>query len=155
MKIRRKMIALLLTALLTAGMLPVQALAAGGYFYLSAVGNGAVIIAPERVTYAAGQTLGQALEASGHDFAGLETGMVTTIDGVVGNFTRSDQNGGYALDQAASQVTHFCFSDAGSSQPSQAIQALMTAMGDYRLEDADVRQAAKPAQPIKTPITGL
>ena len=145
MKIRRKMIALLLTALLAAGMLPVQALAAGGYFYLSAVGNGAVIIAPERVTYAAGQTLGQALEASGHDFAGLETGMVTTIDGVVGNFTRSDQNGGYALDQAASQVTHFCFSDAGSSQPSQAMQALMTAMGDYKLEDADVRQAAKPA----------
>ena len=128
-------------------LLPLQVSAASANrFVLVAEAGGRLVIAPEYVTYEPGQTIGQALAACDHSLEGLEEGSVHTIDGVTGSYSRSDQNGEYALDQAASSVTHYRFSEnASSSQPSEALQELMTEMADYLQEPEDVQMAAKTA----------
>lgn len=144
------MLTLLLLLLLVVGFLPTTARAeesAAGKFILVAEAGGKLVIAPEYITYAQGQTIGEALEASGHIFTGLDMGQVTAIDGVSGNFTRSDQNGGYDLTTPASSVTHYCFSERSSSEskPTEGMKQLMTAMADYLEKEEDVRKAAKSA----------
>lgn len=117
-----------------------------GRFVLVVESGGKTVIAPEYVYYTEGQTLGEALVNSGHTFTGIEQGQVTAIDGVTGNYTRSDQAGGYDLTVDASTVTHFRFSEnVGGSQPNEGLQALMTAMADYLTKEADVQNAAKDA----------
>ena len=144
--ISRKALCLLLTALLLVGMLPANAFASQERaFVLVAEAGGKLVIPPEYITYAEGQTVQQALAASGHTFTGLDSGMISQIDGVVGNFTRSDEDGDFALDKQASEVSHFRFSEAASSQPSAGLQALMSAMADYMKKDTDVRNAVKTA----------
>ena len=146
----QRMLILLISFLVVVGFLPTTAQAeetAAGKFILVAEAGGKLVIAPEYITYTSEQTLGAALEASGHVFTGLDVGQVTAIDGVTGNYTRSDQNGGYDLTVPASSVTHFCFSERASSdsRPSQGHLLLMTAMADYLEKTDDVRQAAKEA----------
>ena len=142
-----RLLCLMLVCLLVVGFLPsrVQAAEPAGVFVLTVEAGGKLVVAPEYITYTEGQTLGEALESSGHTFTGLEQGQVTAIDGVTGNYTRSDQNGGYDLSVPASSVTHFCFSERPSSenQPSEGLLLLMTAMADYLEKEEDVRKAAK------------
>ena len=142
-----RLLCLLLSCLLVVGFLPSRAQAAepAGVFVLTVEAGGKLVIAPEYITYTGGQTLGEALESSGHTFTGLEQGQVTAIDGVTGNYTRSDQNGGYDLSVPASSVTHFCFSERSSSEskPNEGLLLLMTAMADYLEKEEDVRKAAK------------
>ena len=150
MKKVQRMLILLIAVLVAAGLLPATAMAeenAAGKFILVAEAGGKLVIAPEYISYTTGQTVGEALEASGHTFIGLDVGQVTAIDGVTGNYTRSDQNGGYDLTTAASSVTHYCFSERSSSQskPTEGLKQLMTAMADYLTKEEDVRQAAKAA----------
>lgn len=147
---RMHLFCLLLTAILVVGLLPITAQAketAAGKFILTAEAGGKLVIAPEYVTYAEGQTIGEALGASGHTFTGLDVGQVTAIDGVTGNYTRSDQNGGYDLTTPASSVTHYSFSERPSSEskPNEGAKLLMTAMAEYLTKEDDVRQAAKSA----------
>ena len=144
----QRMLILLISLLLVVGFLPATAQAeeaAAGKFILVAEAGGKLVIAPEYITYTSGQTLGAALEASGHVFTGLDVGQVTAIDGVTGNYTRSDQNGGYDLTMPASSVTHYCFSERPSSQskPSEGMKQLMTAMAEYLQKSEDIQKAAK------------
>ena len=150
MKKVQRMLILLLFVLLVVGFVPKTAQAeetTAGKFILVAEAGGKLVIAPEYITYTSEQTLGAALEASGHVFTGLDVGQVTAIDGVTGNYTRSDQNGGYDLTAPASSVTHYCFSERPSSEskPTEGMKQLMTAMADYLTKEEDVRQAAKAA----------
>ena len=147
---RMQFVCLLLSVLLVVCLVPTTAQAeetAAGQFILVAEAGGKLVIAPEYVTYTQGQTIGDALLASQHTFTGLDVGQVTAIDGVTGNYTRSDQNGGYDLTTPASSVTHYCFSERPSSEskPKEGMQQLMTAMAEYLTKDADVQQAAKTA----------
>lgn len=114
-----------------------------GSFYLAATAAERVIIAPECVNYTAGQTIAQALLASGHTFEGLEDGSVYQIDGVAGEFQRSDETGDYSLTKQASEISFFCFVENGTAKPSEARQALIRTMADYLCEEADVRAYAK------------
>ena len=138
---------LLLSCLLLIGALPSQTQAAelAGKFVLTAEAGGKLVIAPEYITYTEGQTLGEALASSGHTFTGMDQGQITAIDGITGNYTRSDQDGGYDLSVPASSVTHFCFSERSSSEskPSDGLLLLMTAMAEYLQKEEDVRKAAK------------
>ena len=101
-----------------------------GSFYLAATAAERVIIAPECVNYAAGQTIAQALLASGHTFEGLEDGSVYQIDGVAGEFQRSDETGDHSLTKQASEISFFCFTENESATPSAARQALIRTMAD-------------------------
>lgn len=141
--LRKRLACLLLSALLLIGCLPVTALAAENGFILVAEAGGKLVIAPEYVSYTAGQTAAQALSASGHTFTGLDTGMISAIDGVTGNFTRSDENGNYDLSVSASSIGYLRFSEDMDSKPSDGLKQLMRAMADYKKKDSDVQAAAK------------
>ena len=80
--LRKRLACLLLSALLLIGCLPVTALGAENGFILVAEAGGKLVIAPEYVSCTAGQTAAQARSASGHTFTGLDTGMISAIDGV-------------------------------------------------------------------------
>ena len=130
--------------------------AAENAFVLVAEAGGKLILGPEYVSYTSGQSIAQALAASGHTFTGLDMGMVSAIDGVTGNFTRSDENGGYDLSASAASIGYFRFSEDTDSKPSRGLQQLMRAMADYRQKDADVQQAAKEAyETARSQFVGL
>ena len=140
------LLCLLLTCFLLIGVLSVQVQATepAGKFVLVAEAGGKLVIAPEYIAYTEGQTLGEALENSKHTFTGMGQGLITAIDDVTGNYTRSDQNGGYDLSVPASSVTHFRFSEnISGSQPSAGLLQMMTAMADYQEKAEDVQKAAK------------
>ena len=102
-----------------------------------------LIIEPEYISYTEGQTVKEALMESDHEFTGMEDGWITAIDGIVGNFKRSDENGGFDLEAPASEMQFYRFSEEENSRPSVGLQQLMTAMADYKEKDADVRAAAE------------
>lgn len=141
----KRIISAVLVAVLLIFPMPVRAEESPtGRFVLVVEAGGWLVVAPEYVSFTEGQNISEALAASRHTFSGLQNGQIYAIDGVAGNFTRSDQTGNYALDKLASQVTHYRFSEnIGTSQPSKALQDLMTEMADYLLEDADVQAAAR------------
>ena len=141
--LRKRLACLLLSALLLIGCLPVTALAAENGFILVVEAGGKLVIAPEYISCTAGQTAAQALSASGHTFTGLDTGMISAIDGVTGNFTRSDENGNYDLSVSAASIGYLRFSEDMDSKPSDGLKQLMTAMADYKKKDSDVQAAAK------------
>ena len=141
--LRKRLACLLLSALLLIGCLPVTAAAAENGFILVAEAGGKLVIEPEYVSYTAGQTAAQALSASGHTFTGLDSGMISAIDGVTGNFTRSDENGNYDLSVSAASIGYLRFSEDTSSKPSDGLKQLMRAMADYKKKDSDVQAAAK------------
>ena len=151
MKINKglRFICLLLVSLMVVSIFPsrTQAAESAGKFVLVAEAGGKLIIAPEYITYTEGQTLGEALQNSGHTFTGMDQGQITAIDDVTGNYTRSDQNGGYDLSVPASSVTHFCFSERSSSEskPNEGLLLLMTVMADYLEKAEDVRKAGETA----------
>lgn len=141
--LRKRLACLLLSALLLIGCLPVTAAAAENGFILVAEAGGKLVIEPEYVPYTAGQTAAQALSASGHTFTGLDTGMISAIDGVTGNYTRSDENGNYDLSVSAASIGYLRFSEDMDSKPSDGLKQLMTAMADYKKKGSDVQAAAK------------
>lgn len=140
---QRRMICLLLSFVLLLGLFPGVSAQQENRFVLVAESGGKLVIAPEYVSYGEGQTLRQALLETNHVFVGLEDGWIMEIDGVGGNYSRSDQNGGYDLNVPAAEVTHFRFSEDTDSKPSEGLMELMTAMADYAAKSADVRSAAK------------
>ena len=145
------LLSLLLSVILTVGLLPTTAHAeeaGGGKFILVAEAGGKLVIAPEYITYAEGQTVQEALAASNHEFTGLMDldPMITAIDGISGSYYRSDQSGDFNIKKQASLVTHYRFSEtSGGSQPSEGMQLLMTAMAEYSTKEADVKLVAKEA----------
>ena len=147
--LRKRLACLLLSALLLIGCLPVTALGAENGFILVAEAGGKLVIAPEYISCTAGQTAAQALSASGHTFTGLDTGMISAIDGVTGNFTRSDENGGYDLSVSAASIGYLRFSEDMDSKPSDGLKQLMTAMADYTAHGGKSRGSA-----LYTDLTG-
>ncbi len=115
-----------------------------GWFYFSASTDQKTVVAPEKISYAPGATILEALTASGHSFTGIEDDMVSAIDGVVGNYVRSDENGGHDMDRLAAEIRFFSFSEQESFL-SAARQLLISEMADYAEEAEDVRAAAKSA----------
>ena len=145
--IGKRICSLLLSLLLIIGMVPVSVFAEeGGSFILVAEGGGGLAIAPTYVNYTAGQTVGEALECSGYEFVGLGmNSTVTEINGVVGNYYRGDQDGGYDFTSPASSVTFYRFHETEDSAFSEGLKILMTVMADYQKKDSDVQAAAKDA----------
>lgn len=157
MKRTTRFIAAMLCIMLTFGCLaPASAAAAkllqtGGSFYLTASTATATIIEPVRVEYAHGQTVKEALQGSGHSFSGLESGFITAIDGVQGNFVRfydyDDATGecGYNLDAAASEISAIGFAE--NEVASKEMIALINLMGDFNYANNGVANypAAKTA----------
>jgi hypothetical protein len=136
----------MLSLVLLLGLFPGVSARQENRFVLVAESGGTLVIAPEYVSYAEGDTLRQALLKTNHEFVGLEDGWIMEIDGVGGNYSRSDQNGGYDLNTPASEITHFRFSEDLDSKPSTGLMTLMTAMADYAAKSADARNKHQQAE---------
>lgn len=136
----------MLCILLLTGLVPTTAWAVEeGSFVLVVESEEGLVIAPEYVSYTNGMNIGQALGESGHTFVGLEDNWITEIDGVVGNYSRSDEDGAFDLSKSASEIQYYRFCENEDCKPSTGLQSLMTAMAVYKTKDADVREAAKVA----------
>lgn len=146
MKRVKRIISFLLTLLLVTGLLPTGVRADVEHaFVLVAEAKGSLVIAPEYVTYTEGQTVRDALLASGHTFTGIEDDWILEIDGIEGNYVRGDEDGEFLLSKLASEVSFYRFSEAEESSITEGLQKLMTAMADYKLKSPDVQAAAKEA----------
>ena len=140
---QKRWICLILSLVLLLGLFPVVSARQEDRFVLVAEAGGRLVIAPEYVSYAEGDTVRQALLNTSHDLVGLEDDWVMEIDGVGGNYSRSDQLGSFDLNVPAAQVTHYRFSEDPDPKPSEGLLELMTAMADYSVKSADIRAAAK------------
>lgn len=142
-----RLILLILSLVIVVGLMPATARAesaVSGKFVFTVEAEGKLLVEPKYISYTPDQTVEQALKSSGHVFT-YSAGLITAIDGVTGNYTCSDQNGGYNLGVKASEITHFCFSERSSSESelSEGLLQLMTSMAEYREKEKDTQAAAK------------
>lgn len=146
MKIKR-IGAWVLSLLLLLELFPGMALAVEGEksFYLAAQTADKIVILPERIRFSGECTVAQALAQSGHDFSGIESGMIDAIDGVAGNYTRSDELGNADLQAQVRSGQIVYFSEGEDYQPSVQRVELIKAIADCRQEASDVQAAAKQA----------
>lgn len=144
--VKKRLLSLFLTLIIVIGLLPYNAFAVQkDSFVLVVEAGGELVIAPEYVSYEAGQTIREALLASGHTFLGINDDWITQIDGVTGNYFRSDEDGEYNLNQPAFEVSFYRFSENEESKLTDGLMNLMTAMAEYKNKPADVQIAAKEA----------
>lgn len=109
-----------------------------GSFCIMARTQSQLVIVPTTVHYAAGDTILSALgKLNGHSVYDLETGEISRIDGVEGNYSRRDENGDYDLGRAASEIRVMVFVE-GDFDLTQAQADLICVMASY-LENADAR----------------
>lgn len=142
----KRLLSLMLSVLMVIGIMPMSVFAVQeNAFILVAEAGGNLVVAPEYIYYTEGQTVRQAFLESGHEFYGIERDWITAIDGVTGNYIRSDEDGEHNLDLPASETEFYRFSESETDdrQPSEGLKQLMTAMADYALKPADVKAAAK------------
>ena len=125
-------------------------------FILVVEAEGRLVVLPEYISYTEGQTIKAALAESNHTFEGMDTGLITAIDGITGNFRISDENGNYDLSRPASSIGYLRFSEEENSKQNAGLFKLMKAMADYSLEESDVKTAAKAAyEQAKDQFVGL
>ena len=89
----RRLLPLLLLAALLCALLCVTAGAAdteGPFLYYAASYEGGLIGVPEKLYFEEGMTVLDVLNASRHEFTGIDQDMVTAIDGVDASFFRGD-----------------------------------------------------------------
>lgn len=109
---------------------------------VAAVTGERVVIAPQYVNAAAGETVWQVLSGmQGHTFTGAVDGFITEIDGVSGNYNRFDDRGGYDLNAPAADTACFVFTELSAEDPG-AYCRLVCAMADYAEAQEPVRNYA-------------
>ena len=101
-----------------------------GSFVLTVVTANDIVIEPTYISYSSGQTIQQALLASGHSFVGLEQGFIYEVDGVVANFSLFYDGNGYDLTSDASSIDVLCI--GVSSQYSEELIELILRMAQFR-----------------------
>ena len=102
-----------------------------------------VVIAPQYVDCAQGETVWQVLSRmEGHTFTQGADGFVTSIDGVVANYSRFDSSGGYELEKPAAEAGAFVFTDTEIKDMAGYCD-MVRAMADYNGADAPVRRYAE------------
>lgn len=114
--LKRGVAALLCLCLMLSVMPRVQAAQGSGSFYFCVMTANRVIVEPEAISYTAGQTVEEAIAASGHKLERIEDGSIVAIDGVSAMYLRYYDGGGYDMTKPASEITamFFCVNDVYS-----------------------------------------
>lgn len=141
---KKRLLSLLLVATLLLSLLPGTVLAIEsepgtptrtepvvGSFPMLAITEEGFLIEPCYVSYAAGETLKDALRYSGHTFTGLDSGFISAVDGHADNYTLHYAGDGYSLDGAASDVIALWFTTNASQSYSDDALALVSQMARY------------------------
>ncbi len=105
-----------------------------------------MVIEPTALTGREDQTVQEFLLESGHEFAGLEDGWISSIDGVTGNYRRFFDGNAYQLDTKLKDITVICFTEAEDAY-SENMLDLIRYLGQYReKEDYEKLQKYEPAK---------
>lgn len=141
-------------------LIPSVCLAAGGTadssFVLAAATAGKVLIEPAAVSYTGSETLAQALKKSGYDLEGLDSGFVTKVQGVSGNYRRVDDAGGLSLDQPAKGVTFLAIVEIDlNAEQAAALGSLLKVMAAYRAFDTGVTRYPPAQEAYKAALEAL
>lgn len=139
---KKRILAFLLALLMTAGCVP-SAWATGESRMAVAVSTGdSTVIAPQYVACRDGETVWQVLSRmEGHTFTQAESGFISAVDGVVANFNRFDDRGGYDLEQPAATTAAFVLTEAEIGDAASYC-AMVCAMADYSEASAPVQRYA-------------
>ena len=148
----KRVFALILTLALVFSLAAPAAADQAGTFVLTAVSANAAIIEPVPVSYTAGQTVKEALLASGHSFVGLEQGFIYEVNGVSANFTIFYDGNGYNLDVDASEIRALCI--GVTSRYSEELLDLAVRMAQYR-QMGNVQQYPAAQDAYKAGLTAV
>ena len=125
-----------------------------GSFCLTVCADDEAVIEPSSISYTEGQTIKQALLASGIQFGGLEDGFIYSVQGVGANYTLFYDNGGYSLDAPASDITALCITDKIDCY-SPELLALTIRMLEYRLMTNNVGNYAPAQSAYRAALSGV
>lgn len=151
----RKMLVLMLSILLLISVsAPVTATEQDreSAFVFTAVTANNIVVPPEYISYESGQSIREALLASGHTFVGLEQGFIYEIDGYVANYHMFYDHGGHNLDAQASGITALCI--GVNTQYSDQMLDLVKVMAAYR-SDGNVQNYRPASQAFQTALQVL
>lgn len=139
----KRRICLLLTCLLLLAALAVTASAeeTQGSFVLTVSTANSMVIEPERIPYTSGQTIKEALLASGHTFAQLEEqNYIGAVDDVAGNYVILYDGGGYDVNAQASSITAMRIGVTNVTEENYgAMLSLVRRMAEYRYMENHVQ----------------
>ena len=140
---KKRIVSFLLALVMAASCVPTALAAGGGRMAVAVSTAGGVVIAPQYVDCAQGETVWQVLSRmEGHTFTQGADGFVTSIDGVVANYSRFDSSGGYDLESSAAEAGAFVFTDTEIKDMSGYCD-MVCAMADYNGADVPVRRYAE------------
>ena len=157
---KKRVLSLMMALLLLWQLIPSVCLAAGGTadssFVLAAATAGKVLVEPVAVSYTGSETLAQALKKSGYDLEGLDSGFVTKVQGVSGNYRRVDDAGGLSLDQPAKGVTFLAIVEIDlNAEQAAALGSLLKVMAAYRAFDTGVTRYPPAQEAYKAALEAL
>ena len=140
---KKRIVSFLLALVMAASCVPTALAAGEGRMAVAVSTAEGVVIAPQYVDCAQGETVWQVLSRmEGHTFTQGADGFVTSIDGVVANYSRFDSSGGYDLESPAAEAGAFVFTDTEIKDMAGYCD-MVCAMADYNGADAPVRRYAE------------
>lgn len=143
MTVKKRIVSFLLALVMAASCVPTALAAGEGRMAVAVSTAEGVVIAPQYVDCAQGETVWQVLSRmEGHTFTQGADGFVTSIDGVVANYSRFDSSGGYELEKPAAEAGAFVFTDTEIKDMAGYCD-MVCAMADYNGADAPVRRYAE------------
>ena len=110
-----------------------------GKFAFLAVNENGYIIEPCYVNYKGGETIKQALQNSGFDFAGIEQGYIGAVQGVSGSYMLHFDEDGYDLNTKAENVTALWITTNTRQSYSDALRDLVTQLARYNASTNGVK----------------
>ena len=143
MTVKKRILSFLLALVMAASCVPTVLAAGEGRMAVAVSTAGGVVIAPQYVDCAQGETVWQVLSRmEEHTFTQGADGFVTSIDGVVANYSRFDSSGDYKLEKPAAEAGAFVFTDTEIKDMAGYCD-MVCAMADYNVADAPVRRYAE------------
>ena len=140
---KKRIVSFLLALVMAASCVPTALAAGEGRMAVAVSTAEGVVIAPQYVDCAQGETVWQVLSRmEGHTFTQSADGFVTSIDGVVANYSRFDSSGDYKLEKPAAEAGAFVFTDTEIKDMAGYCD-MVRAMADYNGADAPVRRYAE------------
>ncbi|MBQ8974648.1 MAG: hypothetical protein IJ072_02855, partial [Oscillospiraceae bacterium] len=153
MKLLKRSLTVLLCLVMALGCLSVTASAEeGGSFCFTASTVAKMIIEPTRISYSPGQTIMEALTASGYDFL-MDGFMIYEIEQVAGNYVICYDGGGYDLEADASSITALTISE--NEKASDELLELIKYMVYYTELDSNVHNYEPASTAYKNALSGL
>ena len=127
----------------------------GNSFVFTAMDDSEVFIEPTEIQYTNGQTIKEALKASGYEFTGIDQGFISAVEGRVDNFCMFYDNNAYSLDAKASSVKKAIVFTTRTDAYSEEYLDLVVLLNAHNAKDSVVKNYTEVKESYKAAIDGL